>query len=93
MGYGQTVQIGGEDGEVLRLIFNMVPSNAYLEDFEGDVGTLPYAGQWSSLQVRAGMALAGSDVHALPLRDARGVSSAFPRGGSSWVMMGRGSYS
>ena len=37
--------------EVLRLIMNFVPVNSILEPITGDVSTLPYMGQWTSLQL------------------------------------------
>jgi hypothetical protein len=39
--------------EILRFIMNYTPLNALSRTIEGDIGTLPYMGQWSGLQLQS----------------------------------------
>ena len=54
---------GGEDDperEILRFIMNLIPFNELQELVPGDIETLPYMGQWSSLQIMTNNVLAWS---------------------------------
>ena len=41
------------ENEILRFIMHFVPVNSMLYPIEGDVGCLPYFGQWSTLQLES----------------------------------------
>ena len=59
----EPVIVNGESLPVLRLIFNLIPINAGLRDFEGDVADLPTQGQFN------GMALLDREVFTLSSKD------------------------
>ena len=55
---GQTINLSdGTLAEVLRLIVNLVPANEVMEVLPGDIHTLPYVGQWASINLDDDMVL------------------------------------
>ena len=63
-GRGKGKYLAGHDGdpsfEVLRLIMNLKPSNSLFLQILGDIATLPYMGQWTTLQLETWQCLAWS---------------------------------
>ena len=56
--FGVTKDSALPDGRpVLRLIMNLTASNSVMADFPGDIGALPYYGQWRSIVLEGGCEL------------------------------------